>query len=48
MLGNVARAVIAFQSVCFAQDPWQLRQIFGDLEEGNLFLIQTAQVSAPA
>ena len=27
------------------QDSWQLRQIFGDLEEGNLFLIQTAQVA---
>ena len=31
--------------VCFEQDPWQLRQIFGDLEEGNLFLIQTSQVN---
>lgn len=30
------------------QDPWQLRQIFGDLEEGNLFLIQTAQVESEA
>lgn len=27
------------------QDPWQLWQIFGDLEEGNLSLIQTAQVA---
>lgn len=31
-------------SPAFKQDPWQLRQIFGDLEEGNLFLIQTSQV----
>ena len=31
---------------CCKQDTWQLRQIFGDLEEGNLFLIQTSQVKA--
>ena len=39
-------AILGFIDVIDAlQDPWQLRQIFGDLEEGNLFLIQTAQVT---
>ncbi|CAL5225149.1 g7929 [Coccomyxa viridis] len=32
----------------YFQDPWQLRQIFGDLEEGNLFLIQTSQEAEEA
>ena len=36
----------AFVHSCCTQDPWQLRQISGDLEEGNLILIQTSQVTA--
>ena len=35
----------AIRVILIYQDPWQLRRIFGDLEEGNLFLIQTAQVA---
>ena len=42
----MGRDIVGFHDVTVAlQDPWQLRQIFGDLEEGNLFLIQTAQVN---